>query len=74
MYLVILEKIESSTLNSLGCIVRLEKKNGNSGKNLEKLKAVDKLRSFILEKLFLPKGKRIWSSVLEEGNIKQQKN
>ena len=34
MYLVILEKIESSILNGLGYIVRLEKKNGNDEKNL----------------------------------------
>ena len=32
MYLVILEKIESSILNGLGYIVRLEKKNGNNRK------------------------------------------
>ena len=32
MDLVALEKIESSILNGLGYIVRLEKKNGNSRK------------------------------------------
>ena len=30
MDLVVLEKIESSILNGLGYVVRLEKKNGNS--------------------------------------------
>ena len=35
MDLVILEKIESSILNGLGYIVRLEKKNGNNRKKIK---------------------------------------
>lgn len=37
MDLVILEKIESSILNGLGYIVRLEKKNGNNRINIKRL-------------------------------------
>ena len=35
MDLVALEKIESSILNGLGYIVRLEKKSGNSSKKIK---------------------------------------
>ena len=35
MDLVVLEKIESCILNSLGCIVRLEKNSGNDNKKVK---------------------------------------
>ncbi|MDU3010549.1 MAG: hypothetical protein E7B42_06235 [Peptoniphilus harei] len=37
---MILEKIESSILNGLGYIVRLEKKNGNSSKYVPAIKSL----------------------------------